>query len=275
MDVAVGHGSATQTLSVSYVTDAIPDLLAVCIRLLEGSTEETLDWAGEPAVYRWSIASADGVLDVRLDEYEDDPDRHPGTHRTRMSSFEVETVSFTQSVAVAAARLLSGTGEDRYREEWLDHFPTTQLRTLERRIVSRSPATLHLGRSGDHVIIELADAQDEEGRIDCGIEVHSREFTASVATALRLDHLTTFLADLGRLCGGGAGEALLRTTDESCRFTVSRPDGGGSAHVRAVVADGTDRVLTFSVPIRNQDIELTQHQASDVLRRLHAAAPES
>jgi len=274
MDVTVEHGASVNNITVSYETDALPNLLNACLGLLGGNRTAEIDWAGEPRIYRWAITRTGRTLDVRLDMFEDNPDLYPGQPSSELLHAGLDLIDFCRSVAAAASILLSNSGEERYLRGWLDHFPTTQLRAIERRVLSRGPATFFLGREGDSVTIEVGLATEEDTGFACGIEVHSRDFTATVATSVRFKALSVFNDQLGELCRGHHGEAVLTTTDGSCHFAVLRPSGGGRARLNGVVADDAGRALTLSVPIQNQDIDIMRSRASEAIRLLNEVNPD-
>ena len=267
MDVTVEHGAGVSTIKVSYITDALPDLLTACLGLLGGNRIAKFDWAGEPRVYRWAMTRTGRILDVRLDMYEHDPDENLGQPSTEVLRAEIDLMDFCRSVAAAASNLLTDSGEDGYLRGWLDHFPKTQLRAIERRVSSRGLAVLFLGGDGDDVTIEVGVAAEGDTGFACGIEVRSRDFAATVASSVRFDELSMFSDQLGALCRGRVGEAVLATTDRSCHFVIQRPPGVGPARLDAVVADGAGRVLTLSAPIRT-DIEIMRVRASEAIGRL-------
>jgi hypothetical protein len=272
MPWTLSHEGRSVDIGVSYISDALEDMLEACVRLLEGSRSATFAWEGEPEVFRWVFTSTGDVVSVRLEQYVDDPEWRPELQPAILIDAEAGVVSFCQSVAAAVAQLLDDIGEERYLKEWGVHFPTTLLRRVQRRVVSRAPATLFLGRESDAVTIDIQTGPEPEQGYACGVDVRSRTFRAAVATIIRLDEIRSFANELRGLLQTHAGEAVLTVADGSCRVVITAAVDGGSAHLQGAVADGVKRSMTFSAPLRDQDLEIMSNRVAEVMARLLQSA---
>ncbi|OIH95444.1 hypothetical protein [Curtobacterium sp. MCBA15_001] len=272
MPWTLSHGGRSLDIRVSYISDALEDMLEACVRLLDGSRSATFDWQGEPDVFRWVFTSTGDVVIVRLEHYVDDHEWRPELRPAILIDAEVGVVSFCRSVAAAVAQLLDDIGEERYRQEWGVHFPTALLRRVQRRVVSRAPATLFLGSESDAVTIDIQTGPEPEQGYPCGVDVHSRTFRAAVATSIRHDDIGSFASALRRLRQTHAGEAVLTVADGSCRFVITAAVDGASAHLRGAVSGGAERSMTFDVPLRDEELEMMSNRTAEVMERLLRAA---
>jgi hypothetical protein len=268
----LSHESRSVDIAVSYISDALEDMLDACVRLLEGSRSATFAWEGEPEVFRWVFTSTGDVVSVRLEQYVDDPKRRPELQPGILIDAEAGVVSFCQSVAAAVAQLLDDIGEERYLREWGAHFPTTLLRRVQRRVVSRAPAMLFLGTESDAVTIDIQTGPEPKQGYECGVDVRSRTFRAAVATIIRLDEIRSFASELRGLLQTHAGEAVLTVADGSCRVVITAAVDGGSAHLQGTVSDGAKRSMAFSAPLRDQDLEIMSNRVAEVMARLLQSA---
>lgn len=132
-------------MKVSYLTDALKDLLGALIDVTSGAEEARFYWWDEPGEYRWILRrSGDGVAVTILefpDWWDDSGNPFPDEEGRLVFRSSVPLDVIVNKVALEAQRLLGEHGEhgehgeDGYRTLWIEHpFPTAQLsRLLENR----------------------------------------------------------------------------------------------------------------------------------------------
>jgi hypothetical protein len=139
-------------MKVSYVGDALGQLLEAVGRLLEGAPEARLSWDEEPGEYRWIFqatrnppaAVGDGELasdprgtevHLRVLSFENIHRREPDAHGALL--FETRQLLATVATAIAqgAQAVLDEYGEEEYLLRWIWHpFPAGQLTRIRERL---------------------------------------------------------------------------------------------------------------------------------------------
>lgn len=126
-DCTIAIGEATATVTASYLSDALDDLVGAVVALLCGDEQSTASFAEEPGEYRWEFArkGPDGVI-IRI--------RFLGAGSDNQPIFDAETRLRTLAGALLSElqRLLREYGADGYRQRWVLHdFPERPGRPVE------------------------------------------------------------------------------------------------------------------------------------------------
>lgn len=112
----------------SYVTDAPEDFLSGLTHVCAWGDSTTFTFVGEPAVYRWTLTAAAGVLEVSIEH-------RPGTARAGSLWTPVWSEAFALStfarVSVRAFdAVLHEHGLEGYERVWGRPFPSSELEGL-------------------------------------------------------------------------------------------------------------------------------------------------
>lgn len=131
-ECTVDDGESTCTVTASYLSDALGNLVLAALALLSRFSRLTFSFDEEPGEYRWVISSP------RLNEVEiqilslnelwgDKPDSEGRLLFRTVCTPE----TFGNSVHAAAACVLAEYGEAGYQKQWSEHpFPMAQFREL-------------------------------------------------------------------------------------------------------------------------------------------------
>jgi hypothetical protein len=121
------------SLSASYLSDALGELLRAAVNLLEGVRGNTVSFAEEPGEYRWRLIRVDSEqIHVSVLSF----DKLWGNEPDEAGNLVFQTVcpvrEFAAAVASAAQRILDEYGVDGYREQWVNYdFPTDRLLRIQ------------------------------------------------------------------------------------------------------------------------------------------------
>ncbi|HEX5584002.1 MAG TPA: hypothetical protein VFX08_10040 [Gaiella sp.] len=124
------HASAS--LTASYLSDALGDLLAAVRAVRTGSTEVRCSWEEEPGEYRWVFRRSRDDIALRIlwfdDQYDSEADE---TGRVVFETTQ-KVDALVAAIASAAQRVLDEHGEAGYVARWVEHaFPTAVLLDLQ------------------------------------------------------------------------------------------------------------------------------------------------
>ena len=113
-------------MSVSYLSDALRDLLDACWGLAQGAVETTVVMQEEPSEWLWTLKRSGeaAMIDVRVLD---------GSHSKGRAVVHATTsvLDLAAQVSNEAERLLAEFGEDGYRALWVsDPFPMDSYRRL-------------------------------------------------------------------------------------------------------------------------------------------------
>ena len=130
-----GHADIT----ASYLSNALGDLAAAAVMLLEGATEARFSFDEEPGEYRWLLEVTSSGLRVRILEFEelwgDQPD---DAGRVRLDAL-CSVDEFAGAVQRALKAVDAKYGVEGYRKKWVEHdFPKAELDTLEAKLNART-----------------------------------------------------------------------------------------------------------------------------------------
>src|SRR5690242_14812293 len=124
-EAIISDGTNTATLQVSYLSDALRDLMAAIIELLEGATRAELTWFDEPGEYHWLLTHRQQVLSIRITRYRNwEQDRGPKERGKTVLKARCALRDFATAVLEQLADLYSTFGATGYKERWVsDDFP--------------------------------------------------------------------------------------------------------------------------------------------------------
>ena len=132
-EARIADGQAHATLTASYLSNALGDLLAALVLLNKGADEAEFSWEEEPGEYTWLFrrAGSDASLSIRW--FEDQHRRVADDPGRVVFETKQPLAALTAAIAHGAATLLAEVGERGYAEKWYEHpFPTRELEELTR-----------------------------------------------------------------------------------------------------------------------------------------------
>lgn len=141
----ISDGASEATIEdVSYMTDALGDLVRSVVALLEGAKRAEFSWTSERRDYDWLLTSRDGKLFLRVTQYRDWVGQREATDRGKpVLKLRCDLRAFTAAVLAELAALYTTLGLKGYKHRWVQHeFPYAEYRRLEALLAASS-------RSGD------------------------------------------------------------------------------------------------------------------------------
>ena len=145
-DPVIEHDERRLSMTASYLTDALGDLLDALIQLVNGWSSAGFEWTEEPAGWRWTLhrpdqECVDVTIRYRLDAMS--PLEPPDEYEARFH-VQLELGELVDAVSEGARRCLAEHGPEGYALQWQQHpFPTLQLEALERWAIARQVAPLY------------------------------------------------------------------------------------------------------------------------------------
>ncbi len=131
VEASLSDGSHELTLTASYLSDALSDLLWIVISLVEGAQEGTCAWQQEPGEYRWLFSRQEEQIEIRLlwfsETFSQRPDEEGECHLLLTCSL----LKFATKIQRQYKHLLSTWGDAGYRETWGYPFPHIELLKLK------------------------------------------------------------------------------------------------------------------------------------------------
>jgi hypothetical protein len=125
-------------LTVSYLSDALGDLLEAIGELLEGAPETRCWWEQEPGEYRWIFRRSGGDVSLTILAVSD---QHAGESDEQGRHLFGTTQPLTvlaQAIADGAAAVLHEHGEHGYKEQWVEApFPKARLAIIRELLAAR------------------------------------------------------------------------------------------------------------------------------------------
>ncbi len=133
-ECTIADADGTCTVSASYLSNALHDLVLAAGALLSRFSALTFSFDEEPGEYRWVISSLrlnEVELQIlSLDELWGDK---PNSEGRLMFRTICTPETFAEAVHAAATAVLAEHGEAGYLEKWAEHpFPMTQLEQLSK-----------------------------------------------------------------------------------------------------------------------------------------------
>lgn len=133
--IEVGH-EAFEMTSISYVTDALGDLLRATLVVVAGGGSADCIFEREPAGWRLTLAREWSALDnihrfrVRVAECDNTYAENAEGDWAELFSALCDVEAFAMSVEQAASKVLLDHGVDGYFDEWSQPFPIKALESL-------------------------------------------------------------------------------------------------------------------------------------------------
>lgn len=125
-------GGDSVRLRVSYLDDALGDLVRGVRALKRGASPVRVNWSDEPGTYRWILDRAGDDVRVTLLAFHDLWFQEPDEDGTVLLDRTCAVAALSDAVAAGARAVLEEWGEDGYRRRWCEHdFPTGALLQLE------------------------------------------------------------------------------------------------------------------------------------------------
>lgn len=130
------------TITASYLSDALFNLLLASTALLSGFSCLTFSFEEEPGEYRWVITSPRlNEIELRILSFGDLYGGEPESAGQLLFQTTCIPETFAMAVHSTAAALLTEHGEAGYLEKWLEYpFPTTHFNELSRLLSRLQPA---------------------------------------------------------------------------------------------------------------------------------------
>ncbi|MGW2049948.1 hypothetical protein ACWCPF_32925 [Streptomyces sp. NPDC001858] len=131
----LADGSRTASVTASYCTDALADLVAGTGELYGQRRSARFFFDAEPQELRWVLRTTDDVIKVTVYTFPDiavSPDR-PDSDGTVVWQSACSRPVFAHAVLEAARTVLSEHGEAGYRAKWAEHpYPVGLVQDLRR-----------------------------------------------------------------------------------------------------------------------------------------------
>lgn len=121
------------TVTASYLSDALRELIAAVCRVIAGLPDATASFDEEPGEYRWRLYRIDEeTIRVLILEFDELWSNKPDSDGRSIFDSQCRLRTFAGAVYDGCKRLLAKYGNDGYREKWHDHdFPETEFRELK------------------------------------------------------------------------------------------------------------------------------------------------
>ena len=129
VDWHVGLGESTATISASYLSDSIGDMVASVASLLRGAADSQVAFAEEPGEYRWSferrgdrvrilITASPGLI------------ADPAQGEAIVLDEQCRLRTFAGQLVAELERLASEFGPDGYEKRWGYRVPTERIQDI-------------------------------------------------------------------------------------------------------------------------------------------------
>jgi hypothetical protein len=126
------------TITASYLSDCLADLLRATASLVNGASEATVMFCEEPGEYRCNLHTEGARLNIAILWFKETFTRAPDEAGEQVYVTECRLASFAGAVLSATQKLLETHGIDGYRDVWGDHdFPLLPMQALRSAIRSR------------------------------------------------------------------------------------------------------------------------------------------
>lgn len=131
-EATISDGAQEAVCHVSYLSDALRDLVSAVIKLLEGAKRAEFSWADEPGNYGWLLTHREQVLSIRITRYRNwEKDRGPKEHGKTIFKARCALRDFAAAVLAQSDELYNTLGPQGYKERWVQHdFPLNEYRRL-------------------------------------------------------------------------------------------------------------------------------------------------
>lgn len=120
------------TITASYLSDALGNLLEAVVAVLQGAAESRCSWDEEPGEYRWVFACTGSELRLRILAFDELWGEKPDSDGQVLFATVQSPVAIGAAVLATATALLKEHGLEGYREKWVEFdFPSEALARLE------------------------------------------------------------------------------------------------------------------------------------------------
>ncbi len=131
-EAGIGDDANHATLTASYLSDALGDLLYAVWRVLEGDAEARCSWEDEPGEFRWILRRDKDRVWLRILEFGDLYQHRPDDAGRLLYETTQDAASFARAIALGASRALAEYGEQGYQQRWARFpFPAPVLRKVQ------------------------------------------------------------------------------------------------------------------------------------------------
>jgi hypothetical protein len=129
----VANESSEATVTASYLSDALGDLLYMVWRSLESEPEVRCSWEEEPGEYRWIMRRAGDDARLRVLDFDGGHPRRPDESGRLVFETSEPVLAIARAIALGASRCLAENGARRYADIWRTEFPFKTLRLVQSR----------------------------------------------------------------------------------------------------------------------------------------------
>jgi hypothetical protein len=138
-EARIADATGEATVTASYLSDALRDLVdAVCV-ITEGKLESRCSWDEEPGEYRWIFNRDSNAARLKILVFDELWSDKPDTEGRLIYTTEQPILRLARLVLSECQRLLNDLGEDGYHREWGAHpWPTTSIDRLRLAIEAAS-----------------------------------------------------------------------------------------------------------------------------------------
>jgi len=132
-ECTVRVNGAHATVSASYLSNALEDLVTAVTAALRGHPRPTASFAEEPGEYRWVFEpTPDGQVRVRILEFQELWGDRPDQEGKEIFSAQCRLRTFAGALLSELQRLEQTHGLKGYQERWVEHeFPKERMAELE------------------------------------------------------------------------------------------------------------------------------------------------
>lgn len=135
-EATLGDGAETVTLDgVSYLSDALRDLIGAVLVLLDGGKRAEFSWFTEPGEFAWLLTNHKQVFSIRVTRFKDwEAFRDKYDRGKTIFKGRCALKQFSKSVLAQLDELCATIGPDGYQEQWGSSFPVDEYQQLRARL---------------------------------------------------------------------------------------------------------------------------------------------
>ena len=131
----ISDGKNEATLTASYLSDALGNLVEAIGTLLEGASEARCSWDEEPGEYRWVFHREAGQVHLRVLAFQDLWGHAPDENGAVVFETRKDMKVLASAIVHGAEAVLVEHGSEGYKTKWVDHpFPTDVIRLVKDRL---------------------------------------------------------------------------------------------------------------------------------------------
>ena len=119
------------TLTTSYLSDSVTDLLWIVLSLLKGAEEGRCVWQQEPGEYRWLFSRQDEKIEIRILRFQETFSRQSDEQGECLLVLTCSLLKFATKIHKQLHQLLLLWGEEGYQREWGYPFPKAEWQQLK------------------------------------------------------------------------------------------------------------------------------------------------